>query len=135
MFFFPPGARYLRGKGDGKRAEDPALAAWDALAARNSKRARSDVGVSVPPAILLARFRRFYPDPALWRGRQYRTRDRVIPFGLFWIYYRAMPSIQALERVHLARGTSLAIGLAFAKAADGIPESLKSELRDAYLGG
>lgn len=85
--------------------------------------------------MLLSRFRRFYSDPSLWRGAHYRTRDGVIPFRLFWIHYRAMPSIQALERIQQTRAVASAIGMAFGKADSGLPESLRSDLRDAYLEG
>jgi hypothetical protein len=56
-----------------------------------------------------------------------------VPFGLFWIYYRAIASVQALERVNTTSATSHAIGLAFATKDGELPPSLKDDLRDAFL--
>lgn len=86
----------------------------------------------MPAAILFARFRRCYPE-AVWRSREYPTRGHVIPFGLFWIYYGAMRSLHALERVQVARGTAHAIALSFAKKEGGLPDALRDDLKDAYL--
>lgn len=46
-----------------------------------------------------------------------------------------MAPVRALERIHLARGTALAIGLTFAKKGGDLPESLRSELAEAMLDG
>lgn len=87
----------------------------------------------MPSAVLLARFQRFY-GAALYRAPHYRTADHVVPFGLFWIYYRAMESTQALERVQHTKAVSMAIGLAFGK--DGkLPESVTADLQAAFLDG
>ncbi len=69
----------------------------------------------------------------MWRDRAYRTRGHVIPFGLFWIYYRAMESNLALERIQFTKAVSSAIGLAFAGKDASLPEPLRAELRDAFL--
>lgn len=71
----------------------------------------------------------------MWRGPHYRTQDKVIPFRLFWIHYRGMASVQALERIQFTRAVASAIGTVFGKADSGLPESLRRDLRDAYLDG
>lgn len=55
-----------------------------------------------------------------------------MPFGLFWIYYRAMESNQAFERIQQSKAVAGAIGLSFAKNGD-IPKGLRDELRVAFL--
>lgn len=64
-----------------------------------------------------AHFIRFY-GAAEYRGPQWQTRDRVIPWHLFWTEYRAMRHAHALERLQFARGVSLGLALAFGKDTD-----------------
>jgi hypothetical protein len=68
----------------------------------------------------------------VWCDRRYRTDEHIIPFGLFWIYYRALESNLALERVQQLRAVGGAIGVAFGKGSE-LPPSVQSDLRDAYL--
>jgi hypothetical protein len=84
---------------------------------------------------LLADFRRHYRDPALYESPRYRTRDGVIPFGAFWIFYRRIPSHLALERVNMMRAVLNAISVAFGKEGSGLPESVRRDLKEARLEG
>lgn len=83
----------------------------------------------IPPAIVLARFKRHFP--AEYRAAHYRTRDSVIPFGLFWILYATMTHDLALDRVNQTRAISHALAVAFGneKAA----EFTQRELVEAFL--
>lgn len=83
--------------------------------------------------MLIARFRRHYPDPSLWRSPEYRTRDHVIPFGLFWIYQAAIPSNMALDRLSEMRAILGALGIAFGKKGTSLPESVRQDQKSAYL--
>lgn len=86
----------------------------------------------MPAAILVTRFRRHYPAD-VWRSPTYRTRGHIIPFGLFWIYYRAMESAHAFERIHQVKAISAALSLSLAGKDGSLPESLRADLRDAFL--
>ena len=81
--------------------------------------------------MLLARFRRHYQDPGLYRSPAYATRDQVIPFGVFWIYWNAMPGTLAEERLSEARAIGHALALAFGKANAPLPKSVVEDQRAA----
>lgn len=82
---------------------------------------------------LLADFRRHYPDPTLYASSRYRTRDGVIPFGAFWLYYRRISAQLALERVNMMRAVLNAVGVAFGKEGAGLPQSVRADLKEAGL--
>lgn len=82
--------------------------------------------------MLLARFRRHYQDPSLYESRRYRTRDRTIPFRLFWIYAERIPANLAYERLSDARAIGSALSLAFSKSAQ-LPDSIQKDQRDAFI--
>ncbi|MGN6110836.1 MAG: hypothetical protein ACTHU0_37385 [Kofleriaceae bacterium] len=88
--------------------------------------------MTVPPAVLLARFRRFYP-PEIYRAPHYPTRDHVIPLPLFAIYSAAMPHLMAMERLSETRALVHAIGLAFADPKKGPLATTRAEFREAFL--
>lgn len=69
----------------------------------------------------------------MWRSPRYRTRDHVIPFGLFWIYYRAMAANHALERINQTKAVATAIGMCFANKDADLTEATQAELREAFL--
>jgi len=81
--------------------------------------------------VLIARFRRHYQDPSLWSSPEYRTPDHVIPFGMFWIYLRAISANLALERLSETRAISNALAQAFSK--NGVPDSIRRDQRDGYV--
>lgn len=84
---------------------------------------------------LIARFRRHYPGD-VWHAPYYPTRDRVIPFGLFWLYYREISGNLALERVAAAGGVralSIFGAQLFAKKDARLPDALRDDLRAAHL--
>ena len=106
---------------------------WGELEQLNSSRRRTARGVDVPGDALLARFRRHYQDPALYESARYRTRDGLIPFGLFWIYLARIPNNLAYERLSEMRAIGGALAMAFAKSGAPTPESIRADQRDAYL--
>lgn len=77
-----------------------------------------------------AQFIRFY-GAAEYRGPQWQTRDRTIPWHLFWVEYRAMRHVHALERLNLARGVTLGLTLAMAKDAE-ISRRLDAIMTEAF---
>lgn len=77
-----------------------------------------------------AHFIRFY-GAAEYRGRQWQTRDRVIPWFLFWDQYRAMRHAYALERLQFARGVSLGLTLATGKSTD-VTQRLNDIMTEAF---
>lgn len=56
-----------------------------------------------------------------------------MPFGVFWILFRAMPANLAFERLSMTRAMLNAIASAFSKEGAGLPEGMKLDLRDAAL--
>lgn len=87
----------------------------------------------MPPAIAIARFLHHY-GAGVYRGPAYRTRDAVIPFGLFWTLYAAMTHTMALERVNHARAVVHALAMAFSKKGGASDELTRSEFAEAFLG-
>jgi hypothetical protein len=85
----------------------------------------------VPSGVLMARVRFYWPD--VWRDPSYRTADGVIPFPLFWLYAANLSGALAFARVQETRAVACAIGLAFTKKGEGLPESLRADLVDAFL--
>lgn len=81
----------------------------------------------------LAQFRRHYADGSLYQSPRYRTRDHVIPFGAFWIYFREIPVTAALERVSAMRATLNAVGIAFGGKGASLPDSVREDLKAARL--
>lgn len=82
--------------------------------------------------IVLARFKHHYPGE--YRSDEYRTREHVIPFGLFWLHYAAMTHNLAVERVNQSRAISHALAQAFAKDDGKAARFTESELAEAFLG-
>lgn len=89
------------------------------------------MNVRVPSGVLVARVRFYYPD--LWRDARYPTRDRIIPFPLFWLYAASLGATLAHQRVQHTRATAGAIAMALAKKGAELPESLTADMRDAFL--
>lgn len=86
----------------------------------------------MPSVAYVAQFKRHYPGE-YWSPR-YRTRDHVIPFGVFWVLFREIPVNAALERVSEMRAVLNAIGMAFRKDS-ALPDSVREDLRTARLEG
>lgn len=86
----------------------------------------------VPPLYLETRFRaRFGTD--VWRSPEYPTADRIIPFGLFFLYFREIPALEAMERVNTSIALKIAIDRAFAKEGDSEHPMLVADFETAYL--
>ena len=73
----------------------------------------------------------------MWRDASYYpTRDGIIPFICFWAYMRALHANLAFERIAAAGGIR-ALGTfgaqMFGKNGSELPESLRSDLRAAYI--
>lgn len=69
----------------------------------------------------------------MWRAPHYRTRDHVIPFGVFWIHMEGILANWAAERLNLTRAVNTAITMSFRSASEPEPKSLKQDQRDAYV--
>lgn len=81
---------------------------------------------------MLARFRRHYQDGSLYESPRYRTRDRVIPFGVFWIHYSQIPANLAYERLSEMRAIGGALAAAFSKDSR-TPRSIQEDQRESYV--
>lgn len=69
---------------------------------------------------------------AWYRGPQWPTSDRIVPWQEFWDFYRAIWARRAKERLNLAA----AIGLAFASADDPAAQRMRdATLTEAFPGG
>lgn len=87
------------------------------------------------PALLRARFIRFY-GPAEYRGPQWPTRDRVIPWAAFVLAMDARAHILAEERVQAMQAALLAHGMANTGANTperaAVQRQVDREIRDAF---
>ncbi|HEY4321716.1 MAG TPA: hypothetical protein VGM77_11140 [Gemmatimonadales bacterium] len=85
----------------------------------------------MPPALMIANVIRFYGYET-WQNAHYETSDQIIPFGRFMMLYRAMPNVQALERINHTWAATNAIAACNGVEASVVTKMQQRDLEEAY---